>query len=83
MKREAFIWRKSIYDRDFVCSCGKRLADENGFPNGDTLYNQANGDVICPNCKIVAAHTQIIDAPEDMPSGKHGAWSDFERAQKN
>lgn len=43
----AIIWRKSIYDNDYKCRCGKKL-----YEHGDVVGDvQVYADyLICPNC---------------------------------
>lgn len=81
MKREAYIWRESVYKNGFNCNCGKSLADESGYPHGDTLYDTKNDLIVCPACGLVVAKVKIIDAPADLPSGLQGDWSEYERSQ--
>ena len=46
---KVIIWRKSIYDNDYVCKCGKKLLINDDVAE-DMLYDQNNKELICPNC---------------------------------
>ena len=50
MKKNAIIWRKSIYDNDYICRCGKTLFKDGKFTKGIMIIPDAD-IVICPNCK--------------------------------
>lgn len=61
---KAFIWRKSIYDNDYVCRCGKELM-KNGNVVDDMLFNTETNELICPKCGLnVAKETTEIEALE-------------------
>ena len=50
--RKAIIWRKSIYDADYVCKCGKELFVNNQIPDDMLVY----GDyLVCPQCGLNVA----------------------------
>ena len=60
--KNAIIWRESVYNNDFVCSCGKVLFENNQLP-GDLLYDNFEDLIVCPNCrKVVARVTTEEDA---------------------
>lgn len=81
MIKEAIIWRESVYKNRFICKCGRKLADDNGNVNGDTLVAKYINDteyLHCPKCKNAVAYITKIDAPENM-SGLQGNIEDFKR----
>ena len=83
MRKTAFIWRESVYKNDFKCNeCGTVLATTSGEPLGTTLYDNRNGNLICPDCGNCVAMTKEIDAPE-VVSGKQGYWRDFEKGNRS
>jgi predicted RNA-binding Zn-ribbon protein involved in translation (DUF1610 family) len=84
MKREAFIWRESVYKNVFKCNeCGEPLADANdGYPLGTTLFDTRENLLICPNCGNVVAKVITIDEPEDAPVGLVALWGNLEDYKK-
>ena len=62
MNKNAIVWRKSVYDNDYKCSCGKILF-EKGDLISDVLIDISNDAIICPKCmKVVAAIMNEKDA---------------------
>ena len=60
--KTAIIWRKSVYDNDYVCRCDKKLM-ENGEVCDDMLYDLEEDELICPDCKWnVAKYTTVEKA---------------------
>lgn len=76
-KQTAFIWRESIYKNNFKCSkCGTTLADMDGTPKGNVLYDPSEDILVCPKCGQVVAKIKEIEVAVEM-QGKQGDWSDF------
>lgn len=62
MKKNAIIWRESVYHNDFKCKCGKVLFANNNVVE-DVLYDTENDLLICPKClKVVAKITTEKEA---------------------
>jgi len=54
----AIVWKKSIYDRGFVCQCGTKLCDDGTTPNDNCGVNgedDADPRVFCLKCKDIVA----------------------------
>lgn len=83
-KREAFIWRESVYKNKFKCNiCGNQVADpETGEPTRLTLVSPKFGMIQCPRCRNVVARIEMMEVPEDM-SGLQGSLADYERREKH
>ena len=62
----AIIWRKSIYDKDYVCRCGVQLM-KNGNIIDDVLYNTETNELICPKCGLNVA--KITTEKEALKKG--------------
>ncbi len=83
MKREAFVWRASVYKNDFKCNqCGYKLAGDNsdGEPNGDVLITDKpigrGHQMFCPKCNNFVAYTQTVDV-EEGASGLMGNLDEY------
>lgn len=61
MKKNAIVWRESIYKNDYKCSCGKKLF-ENGDVVNDVLFDTRRDELICPVCMKVVA--KLMDEKE-------------------
>ena len=85
MKREAYIWRESVYKNEFKCNdCEEPLADpKDGYPLGTTLYDTEEDLLICPNCGNVVARVEMIDMSDDEPTGLSGSWEEYKKGQMN
>lgn len=63
--KNAFIWRKSIYDNDYVCKCGKKLMTNFEIAD-DMLYDRNTDELICPNCHLNVAKLTTVDNAYSM-----------------
>ena len=71
MKKNAIIWRESVYKNDFTCGCGKVLF-ENGNVVNDVLYDPQSDLLVCPNClKVVAKITTEKEAAKSAFRGEN------------
>ena len=58
--RNAIVWRKSIYDKDYVCGCGKKLFDD-GKMAEDVLFDPESRYLFCPKCFLNVAKWLTVD----------------------
>lgn len=58
--KKAIIWRKSVYDDDYVCRCGKKLMI-NDDPVNDLLFDTSTQQLICPDCMWNVAKVTTYD----------------------
>lgn len=65
---KAIIWRKSIYENNYICRCGEKLMEDNVLN-----VNEDCGYVICPKCKWLVAKLSTVDE-----AIKSGAMRDYE-----
>lgn len=79
MWKRAIVWRESIYNNDFICSCGNRLAENDGTLK-DELVKGDDNYAYCRKCGLPVALIRIIDT--DL-SGKQGSWDDYERNRRS
>jgi len=72
----SIIWRKSIFDRGFICACGQKLSDgKRGMPLGDVLLDTRTGYLYCPKCKwVVAKQVPYLANEKEIESGFGGEW---------
>ncbi|MEE3311877.1 MAG: hypothetical protein VZR30_04520 [Acutalibacteraceae bacterium] len=79
MIKEAYIWRKSIWDNKFKCTkCGRQLfvVDKNDL--GDAVII---GNTVFCNCGYSVAMIELVDVPDEAK----GLMGDIEeyRRRKN
>jgi len=81
----AYIWRKSIYDRNGFCGCGQKVMDTDSQPLDKTLVMQIEegekGLIFCPKCKTLIARYEPIEIEESSIPDDHkmGDWETFNR----
>lgn len=65
--KDAIIWRKSIFENDYVCRCGKKLMSKGKIAKD--IVEEMNY-LICPSCNYLVAKLSTIEDAE-----KEGAIS--------
>lgn len=76
MKKTAIIWRKSVYDNNFICKCGEELM--HGEEIKDTvLFDTRTNTLICPKCKLNVAiiADKPVEVADDDTEYKRGYWT--------
>lgn len=78
------VWRESVYKNSFKCTmCGRKLADKNGQPTADLIYDKNSMDrqrAFC-RCGYPVADVQLrvpgLPAPENEDYAFSGNLEDF------
>lgn len=85
MKRQAVVWKESIYKNRFRCSCGAKLADANGLNFEDHCLigeNEFRVYLHCSKCLKPVAYLTHVNVSENE-GGMMGNINDFERKTMN
>ena len=77
--KTAIVWKKSIYDNDFICTrCGLSLGDKDGMPVGDHLAvnrdDEKDNRLFCIHCRQLVGVTKEVS---DDETG--GEWTEDKR----
>ena len=78
------VWRESVYKHSFKCTqCGRKLADKNGQPTDDLIYDKNSNDrqrAFC-RCGYPVADVQLqvpgLEPPEDEDYAFRGNLEDY------
>lgn len=73
MVRESIVWKKSIYDNDYKCSCGAKLFDRQTMKPTENLGVDKNHQnrCYCMKCKNLVA---VVKPYEGDGEGEMGHW---------
>lgn len=65
MKRQGLVWRKSVYDNNFICKCGEKLGPQplNLIPDHMGVF------LHCPTCGMAVCYTVEVEVPENIKPG--------------
>lgn len=63
--KTAIIWRKSIFENDYKCKCGKVLYAR-GKVSDDVLVDTETDTLYCPVCKWNVAKVTTVDKAYKM-----------------
>jgi len=79
MKRTVFVWKESVYNNDFTCKCGAKIADDDGRPTENVGMNpEEKYDIrlFCMKCRDLIGVMKEVDVDDDASKGKLGEYDE-------
>ena len=83
MKKWTYVWKESIYKNGFKCACGNVLADSEGNPSDNLLFEDGGFRkwLYCDKCLKPVAYLRYMNLPEDA-EGMMGNIEEYEKKRR-